>query len=51
MKMKSKASLLTRFFALALSCEVGEAGEARSFKDRASKGLEGPRCHVLVDPQ
>lgn len=49
--MKSKASLLTRFFSLALGCELEEAGEACGPIDRASKGLEVPRCHVLVNQQ
>lgn len=45
--MKNKTSLLTMFFSLGLSHEVGEAGETRGPKERAGKGLEGPRFHVL----
>jgi len=48
--MKSKASLVTGFFSLALGCEVGEAGEKVGFNGGA-RGFEGPRCHLLVDPQ
>lgn len=40
--MKSKVSLLNQL--------DQKLGETSGLQDRASKGLEEQRCHVLVDP-
>lgn len=43
--MKRKPPFWPGFFSLALGHEWGEADEVHGLKGRASKGLEGPRCH------